>query len=160
MFGSVVSLLRGWPRNEFTSRGASEQVDLSTGQGAEFSRTQAFDRDRSDGDSGQGHHLVAELREHSAHFSVFPFGKNHLQDRRLASLTHDPHALGADFSLGEPDSRSQLVEHFLRGSSRDHDLVNLLDTELGVCQLVGEFAVVGQDHQAGARFIEPADGVH
>src|SRR5262249_25505958 len=37
--------------------------------------------------------------------------------------------------------------------------VDLLDPELRVRQPVGQLAVVGQEHQAGALLVEPADGV-
>ena len=74
-------------------------------------------------------------------------------------MAGDPHPLGPDLPLGQPDPLGQLVEDLAAGLARDDDAVDLLDPELGVGQLVGELAVVGQEDQAGALLVEPADRV-
>jgi len=87
---------------------------------------------------------VAEPGEHPADLAVFPFGEDHLHDGRQPLVADDPHALGANFSLGEPDPLGQLVENFPPGFSGDDDSIDLLDAEFRMRELIGEFPVVGQ----------------
>jgi hypothetical protein len=102
---------------------------------------------------------VAELGEHPPDFAILPLGEDHFQDGRLAPLADRPDALGPDLPLGEPDPLHQLVEDIPGRRAGDDHSIELLDAVAGVSQLVGEFAVVGQEHQPDAHLVEPADGV-
>ena len=124
-----------------------------------FTHSQALQRDRADGDPGQGHHLVSESRHHPADLAVLPFGEHHFHDAGLSLAPHHLHPLGPDLSFGQPDPLGELVEHLARGFTGDDHAVDLLDPEPRVGQAVGKLAVVGQQHQAGALFVESPDGV-
>ena len=102
---------------------------------------------------------MAEPGEHPADFAVLTLGQDHFEDRREPLMADDPHALGANLALGEPDALRQLVEDLSPGLSGDDDAVDLLDAELGVGELVGEFAVIGQEQEAHALLVETAHRV-
>jgi hypothetical protein len=138
----------------------AEEVDLTPGQRAELASGQAFDRDRADGDSGQHHDLVAELGQHPPDLSVLAFGENQFEDRRIASLADRPDPLGPNFSFGQPDSLGQLVENLASRRASDDHSIELLDPELGMGQLVGQLAVVGQEEEADAHLVEPTHGIN
>ena len=42
----------------------------------------------------------------------------------------------------------------------DHGPVHFLHSIFGVSQFVGKFAIVGEDHQAGAVLVEPTNGIN
>jgi len=146
-------------RHGFAGGDPAEQVDFLAGQGADLPSGQTFQGDRADGDAGQHHHLMTELGQHSPDLAVLPFGEDQFEDRRVPLLGHRADPLGPDLPLGEPDPLGQLIESGALGTPGDDDAVQLLDAELGVRELVGEFAVVGHDHQPDAHLVEPADGV-
>ncbi len=51
------------------------------------------------------------------------------------------------------------VELFFGGLAGDFDEIGLLDAGCGFGELVGEFAVVGDQQQAFAQVVEAADGI-
>lgn len=102
---------------------------------------------------------MAKLREHPADLAVLALGQGHFQNGRLASSGDRTDPLGPDLALGQPDPFRQFVEDIAPGISRDHHPIELFHAEFGMGQLVGQFAVIGQDHQAGGLFVEPSDRV-
>ncbi len=138
---------------------SSEQVDLTSGQRPELTGGQPLDRDRADGDPGQGHHLVTQFGQHPTDLAILPFGEDEFEDGRLASLTDHLDPLGPDFSLGQPDPVGQLAQDFTLGRAGDDDSIEFLDTKFRVGELVGEFAVVRQKQKPDTHLVEPADGV-
>ncbi|SIN71420.1 hypothetical protein SAMN05444166_0354 [Singulisphaera sp. GP187] len=136
-----------------------EHLDFILRERAIFAECEALERDGADRDPGQGHDLVPELRQHPAHLAILPFGEDDLEDRRLPLLADHANASGADLAFRQPDSVDQLVEHLAFGASGHDNAVELLDAELGVRQLIGELAVVGQENQPRAHLVEAADGI-
>jgi hypothetical protein len=102
---------------------------------------------------------VAKPGEHPADLAVLPFGQHHLENARMTLVPDQPNPLRPDFTFGEPDPLRQLLEDLAPGLAGDDDAVDLLDAEFGVRELVGELAVVGEEHQAGALLVEPAHRV-
>ena len=122
-------------------------------------RLQALQRDRTDSDPGQSHHLVAKFREHPAHFAVLALGQNHLNYRGLAFVGDWLNSFGADFALGQPDTFHKFLKHVGTGGARHDGSIDLLNAEPWVRQFIGELAIIGQNHQPSAHFVEPADGI-
>ncbi len=154
-----LAVLHPGHRDRLARRDPPEEVDLATGQRPELAGGQTLGRDRPDRDPGQGHHLVAELGEHPPNLAVLALGQDQFQDRRLAPLADRPDPLGPDLAFGQPDPVGELRQDLASGRAGDGHPVKLLDAELGVGQLVGQFAIVGQEHQADAHLVEPPDGV-
>ena len=171
LFGGCAGLGSGprdsWPavwefrRRNRDSRGdLPEEFEFTGTQGANLADAQALQSDRSDGDPGQRHHLVAELGEHPADLAILAFGEHHFEDAGLSLLADDPHSLGPDLAFGQPDSLGELIKDLAVGETGDDHSVDLLDAKLGMGELVGEVAVVGQEDQACALLVESADGVN
>lgn len=136
-----------------------EHLDFILRERAIFAEGQALERNGPHRDPGQGHDLVPELRQHPAHFAILPLGEDHFENGRFPLLTDHADAPGPDLAFRQPDAVDQLVEHLAFGGSGHDHPVQLLDAELGVGQLIGEFAVVGQQNQPRAHLVEPADGI-
>ena len=62
------------------------------------------------------------------------------------------------FPFGKPDAPAKLLEQFSLGHTRHLHEVFLLDSVAWMGQQVGKFPVVGDQDQALAHPIEPADG--
>ena len=136
-----------------------QQVDFVRAQEPPASGLEAFQRDRPDGDARQSHDLVAELREHPAHFAVLPLGEHKLHHGRVALVRDRLRSLGPNFSFREPNAIDELLQNFRRRGSRDHRAIHLLDAELGVSQAVGHLPVVREQHQPSAHLVETAHRV-
>ena len=147
-------------RDGFPGRDPAEEVNFASGQRTKLARRQTFQRDRADRDPGQHHDLVAEFGEHPPDLAVLAFGQDHFEDRRVPLLRHGANPLGPNLPLGQPDPLGQLVEGFPLGRAGHDDPVELLDTEPGVGQFVGQFAIVGQEHEADAHLVEPTHGIN
>jgi hypothetical protein len=115
--------------------------------------------DRTDGDAAERHDLVAELRQHPADLALLALGQDQLELRRVSLTPHDPGPGGADLAVGEPDAACQPGQGLGGGHARDERAIKFLDSITGVSQPVGQIAVVGQDHQTSAVFIQTADRV-
>ena len=99
---------------------------------------------------------MAEPGQHSADLAILSLRENHLHHGCLALLPHDADALGPDFPLCEPDALGQLIKDFATGFSRDDHSIDFFDTKLGVCKLIRQFTVVGQQEQTCTLLIKPA----
>ena len=156
--GTTVGELR---RGNGNSRGnLPEKVELPGAQRSDFSDSETLETHGANSDPRQRHHFMAELREHPANLAILAFGENHFEDACLSLLADDPHALGSNLALGEPDTLGELVENLALGKAGDHDSINLLNAKFGVSEFVGEVAVVGQENQTRALLVEPSDCVH
>jgi hypothetical protein len=116
-------------------------------------------RNRADRDPGQSHDLVPKPGQHPADLALLAFGQHQFDRGRLTLGAHEPGPLGANLAVGEPDPFDQLAHYLAAGDSRHQGPVRLLDPVPRVGQAVGQLAVVGQDHEAGAVLIEPSDRV-
>jgi hypothetical protein len=102
---------------------------------------------------------VAELGQHPPDLAILSFSENELEDGRVAPLPDRLDPLGSNLSFGEPDPFGQLAEDLAGRRTGHDDPVKLLDAVFGVSELVGEFAVVGQQQEPDAHLVEPADGI-
>lgn len=101
---------------------------------------------------------MAGSRQHAANLSIPAFSQHHLQ---LSTFrTSGPHAELADrcFSFRQMDTRPQFLHRF-RIDFADHGhVVAFGDGEFRMSQLMGQGAIIGDQDQPGARFVEPSDG--
>jgi hypothetical protein len=124
-------------------------------------------------------HAMPDLLEHLAQFTVAAFDKNHLKPRVLVSsrtaglppIAGFPGVESADLGGGgldptgasraaiDRDSLTQALDIFFRGLAADFDQVRLLHTRCRASQLVGQFAVIGDQQQALAHVIESANRI-
>ena len=86
-----------------------------------------------------------------------------MQDRLVAVAAHQTQRT-AGFAapraaLGREDLALEIGDRLLVEPAVDGDVVALLNEIAGVGDAVGELAVVGQDQEAGAVEVEPADAV-
>jgi hypothetical protein len=102
---------------------------------------------------------VPELGEHSANLSLLALGQNQLELGGMALTAHDPGPLGADLAVGQPDALGQLGKRIRAGQAGHECAIKLLHSEPGVRKPVGQVAVVGQDHETSAIFVQTADSV-
>ena len=131
----------------------TEVVQLIHGQVAPLANFQALDVQGANSHAVQPHDFMAKLGPHPAHFAVLAFGQHHFHLGGVSGVPHHANAAGAGFAVGQPNPFHELGDHVGRGVTGHHGLVHLLYAELGVGQLVGQLAVVGQNQQAGAVFV-------
>lgn len=136
----------------------AEALDFRPGQLPPLPRQEVAEGKLSDRDTLELMDLVPELRKHAADLAVFPFIKNHLEDRALLVLRLEVDVLGAGHSLRQTDAAAELVEGFQRGDTRHLDEVFLLNAIPRVGKEIGQFAIVGDEDQPFAHPVEPADG--
>jgi hypothetical protein len=103
---------------------------------------------------------VAKLRPHPAHFAVLSLREHHLHDGRIALVAHHPYPPRSSLAIRQPDTFDQLVIDIALGPARDDRAIDLLDAVPRMSEPVGQSAVVGQNHQTCAVFVQAADGVH
>jgi hypothetical protein len=136
-----------------------KQINLMPREGTTFPGGQPLQADRSDSHSAKRHHLVTELGEHPPNLAFLAFGQDELEHGRLTLATDDPSSLGPDLAVREPNTFGQPGEHIRVRHSGHERPVELFDAVARMCQPVGKVAVVGQDDEPGAVFVEAADGV-
>jgi hypothetical protein len=100
---------------------------------------------------------VAQPGEHATNLAVLALVEHHLEHRTLFVLRADRDPLGMHLALREPDSAAELVEQFLRRHAGDLHEVSLLHAIAGMGQQIREITVIGEQEQALAREVEPAD---
>jgi hypothetical protein len=103
---------------------------------------------------------VTQFGQHPPHLAILPFGEHHLQNRRVALLSGRSDVLCARFPLSEPNSLDNLVKDLSRRMARDDHAVDFFDSKLRMCQPVGELAIVRQQYEANAHFVQPAHGIN
>jgi hypothetical protein len=153
-------LAGSWSRYSDARRNLPQQIDLMPSQWPALARRKPLERNRPDGDSGQGHDLVSKLGEHSADLAFLALGQNQLELRGLSLSVNDSSALGADFALGKPNAFGQPRDQFRARKTGDEGAIDLLDAIARMCQPVCQLAVIGQDQEAGAILVQSADGVN
>src|SRR5579872_2618825 len=82
-----------------------------------------------------------------------------LEPGALALLLELLDAASADVALAEVDAFEELLDVLSGGPAGNLDDIGLVDAEARVRQAIGQVAVVGEQQQALAIFVEPADGV-
>jgi hypothetical protein len=102
---------------------------------------------------------VSQLGEHPADLAFLSLGEDQLKLRSMPLAADDPSALGADFTVGQPDSFGDLGEDLRARQARNQRAIDLLDAVTRMCQLVRQLAVVGQNQEAGAILVEATDRV-
>ena len=104
------------------------------------------------------HHTVAEVLEDAAHDAVFP-AVNLDAYLTLVGVAGILDGVGMYFAVLKFDSVGNLLQVVCCHVLVKIDMVNLLLEELGVCELRGEVAVVGEEKHAGGVAVESAYGV-
>jgi hypothetical protein len=100
---------------------------------------------------------VSEASQHASDFPVLPFAQGDFDfGARLANF-FKLGMIDLGFAFCEVDSPFESLERFEFDLACDDDRIAFGDLVFGVGQLLGQFAVVGQDDQAGAERIESAD---
>ncbi len=94
--------------------------------------------------------------KHPADFAVFPFGQNDLKNRGVAALVDNSGATCSHLALSQPDTVRQLLNDVVPGIAGDGHSIGLLHTIFGMCQALGQCAIICQKHQAFAVAVEPA----
>jgi hypothetical protein len=123
-----------------------------------LSRQKISEREPADGDSFELMHLVAELGEHPANFTVLAFVEDHFENRALLVLAAKTHPLGVDFAFSQANALAKPLEQIGRRYARDLHEILLLDTVARMCQEICQVAVVREEDEAFARAIEPPHG--
>jgi len=101
---------------------------------------------------------VAHAGQQPANLAILPLHEDNLEQRAVPLGFDQFGRLGGEAALGEVHPFLQLLDDFPRGNSRDLHAVDFLDAEPGVGEAVGQFAVVGDQQQPLAVFIEATDG--
>ena len=103
--------------------------------------------------------LWPQLGQHPANLAVLALVEHDLQPGAFALRFQPLDAAGADVAVAEPDALEQLL-HVLAARLAGHlHLIRFLDAETRVHQPKGQVAIVGQQQQALAVLVEPADRV-
>jgi hypothetical protein len=118
-----------------------------------------LEADRADRDPVQRHDLVAQLGQHPADLTLLAFGEDQLERGGLALMADDPHSLGANLAIGQPDAFGYLGERFAGRQTGHQHAIQFLHAVARMRQSIRQLAVVGEDQEAGAVLVEAADGV-
>jgi len=96
--------------------------------------------------------------QHSSNLAIPSLIEHHLQNR--AGLVGGPqdHTLRLHPSIREMHAAAEGVERVLRRHARDLHEVGLFHAVAGVCKVIGEVTVVGDQDQARAGAVKPSDG--
>ncbi len=117
---------------------------------------EAAETERAEGDPLERDDAVADVLEHAADLAVAPLVDPDLEQARLDEVG----ARRSGAAVVELDAVAQRAERALGRALRvDLGAVDLLDLVARVGQALGERAVVGQQDQARAVGVEPADRV-
>ena len=104
------------------------------------------------------HHAVAEVLEDAAHDAVLS-AVNLDAYLTLVGVAGILDGVGMYFAVLKFDAIGNLLQVVCCHVLVEIDMVNLLLEELGVCELRGEVAVVGEEKHAGGVAVESAYGV-
>jgi hypothetical protein len=99
---------------------------------------------------------VPKLCQHPANLAFFPLGQDELEHRRVTLVSRETGAPGANLAIREPDTLGQPFQDFAAGISGHQGSIRFFNTIARMSQAVGQFTVVGQNHQSRAVFVEPA----
>jgi hypothetical protein len=122
--------------------------------------------------------MVADLFEHLAELAVTAFNEDDLEPRVVAASGSTSaliadftgikatdlcgsglHARGSGLDAIDRDAFAEALEGFFGGLATDLHEVRLLHIGSGARELVGQFAVVGDEQQAFAQVVEAANGI-
>ena len=101
--------------------------------------------------------LVAQAGEHPSDLPVLALVEHHLQNGALLVLGANLDPLGMHAALGQPHSPSETVKHLGPRHTGYLHVIFLLDAIPRMGQKVGQFAIVGDEDQALAHPVKPAD---
>ena len=101
---------------------------------------------------------MAHAGEQSAEFAVSALMEFDLQHRAFALRADDVHLADVEFPIREVDALAELLEYLRRRFARDLDLIPAGDRKPRMGHAVGKFAVVGDQDQTPAAFVQSADG--
>jgi hypothetical protein len=121
--------------------------------------------------------VVTDLLEHFAEFAIPSFDEDHLVPRivdgargaALAARFAGPERLdlcgrglngaGGRCAFGDCDALTKAVESFFCGLAADFDEVGFFYARGSASELVGQFAIVGDEEKAFAEVVEAADRI-
>jgi hypothetical protein len=147
-------------RNRQSRCDLAQEIDLVSSERPSLARLEPFDSDRADGNAHERHDLMTQAREDATHLAVLPLGQHHFENRRIPFFADHLHALGPHLPFGEPNTLCDFFQHFACRRAGDEHAIELFDPKARVSQAMGERSVVGEQHQANAHRIEPADAVN
>lgn len=105
----------------------------------------------------QRHDLMVDPGEEASNLAVLALSQDDFENRAVASLALLVNVFDSKATFSEVDPFFQLVESLETGIASDLDFVHSADAVTWVGQFVGQFAVVGDQQQAFAVFIETTD---
>src|SRR5256885_12298097 len=141
---------------------AAQRRHLPVGQQAPTARLEPPEAQRAERRAPQPQHLVPHHMEHAAHLAMTAFSDHQAQlgPTRLAIAVRRAKALDLSRS-GDPiaqlDALAQRLQRAGGGQAGHQHLVFLGDLVARVSEAICEVAIVGEEEQAGAVGIEPAN---
>ncbi len=124
---------------------------MGLGEGTEF--------ERADRDADEAVDFEIEGFEEAADVAVFAFVEEDFKLGVALALAEGVDAFDAEsVSFGRGDAREHLGQLLRGGMAGDLDVVGLVEMGRGVGDGIGPLSVVGEEEQAFAGLVEPADG--
>lgn len=118
---------------------------------------QAAEPNRAEGDAFEFHHLVTDFFKEPADFAILSFTQHHFENRAAALALQHFRVLHFELALGEPQSLLDGHQRIASGDAGHMNVIGAIDAVLRMRQLLGEIAVVGDNKQPGAAFVQTAD---
>ncbi len=111
----------------------------------------------ADGNATQVLHFVPESGEDPANLAILPFSQHDLQLRRFRTRLQNPCTLHLHMSFGDIDPLTHLLHCFTFDLASHGDTIDFLHAEFWMGKSLRQFAIVGQQDQAFAVEIQPAN---
>lgn len=101
---------------------------------------------------------MSDAGEQPADLAVSAFVQYDLQVGALLLPTSDSYVRYLGEAVRKMNALPELAENGGLRRTRDANAIDLIDAVTGMCQLIGEFAIIRQDDQAFARLIKSPHG--
>ena len=102
---------------------------------------------------------MAKPGQHPANLAVLAFVENDAHPGAFALVFLALCLPGFDVAVAQPDTFEESMQIVCGWVSCYQNQIRFLDAEAGMHQAMGEVAVIGQEQQSFAGFIQAADGV-
>jgi hypothetical protein len=141
------------------ARDGEQVLDLGAGQRPPIALAQAPIGQVADARAAQRLHLEADRGEDAPHFAVLAFVQRDRQRREVVRTLLDAQLRPGGASFGQVHALADRLERLAFDASAHFGPIGLGDSVTRVRDLVREVAVVGEQDQALALLVEPADRV-
>jgi len=114
-------------------------------------RSDSNPRQLIDRNPGEVHHAADDV--------IHPLVERDRENNAFPGFTHDAEFVRNDSFTFDLDSTAHPLQHAWIGEFRRQDVIFLFESETGVHDAIGEFAVVGQEQQALGLTVEPSNRI-